>query len=82
MKCVFLASPSPGRDAGFIEAMFGGDLSRSEAYTARFDEWFEDEELDARVDAIQAQILELWRRSVVHCLETARADARAGTRNA
>jgi catechol 2,3-dioxygenase-like lactoylglutathione lyase family enzyme len=27
MECVFLASPSPERDAGFIGAMFGGDLS-------------------------------------------------------
>src|SRR5262245_12106066 len=48
--------------------------------SARFDEWFADEDLDARVQAVQAQILELWRRSVVQRLETARAEARAGTR--
>jgi hypothetical protein len=48
--------------------------------SARFDEWFEDEELDERVRAVQAQILELWRRSVVQRLETARTEARAGTR--
>jgi len=48
--------------------------------SARFDEWFEDDELDARVRAVQEQILDLWRRSVVQRLETARAEARAGTR--
>ena len=48
--------------------------------SVRFDEWFEDPELNARVDAVQEQMTHLWRKSVVQRLETARVEARSGTR--
>jgi transcriptional regulator with XRE-family HTH domain len=48
--------------------------------TVRFDEWFEDPVLKARVDAVQEQTTHLWRKSVVQRLETAREEARSGTR--
>jgi hypothetical protein len=61
-----------------------GEWGRGGGYrgriSVRFDEWFEDDELSNRIESIKEQMDELWLKTVVHRLETARAEARSGTR--
>jgi hypothetical protein len=77
-----LLQVAESREAAAVHETMRSLLRRRAVFTqqSRFDEWFSDDELDARVQAVQAQIQELWRRSVVQWPEMARAEAHAGTR--